>query len=101
MAKIYLNFYTPHPSKCRMPEDAVLITNDLNCYTHKIPVCYSRVPRSKIHIRKKMLSTYDEIINLTASQRFNPPIPDWIKEKYSSDCRLENNEIMKYGVDSQ
>lgn len=98
--KIYLNFYTPHPAKCRIPENVVLISNDLAYFTHKIPVCYSKGLPPKIHVRKKMLSTYDEITQLTSSQIFNPTIPDTIRAKFISDFRLEDNEIMKYGEDN-
>ncbi len=37
----YINFYTPHPINSTFVNDKyILTTNDLNFYTHKIPVAY-------------------------------------------------------------
>ena len=37
----YINFYTPHPIHSNFVRDKYIITtNDLNFYTHKIPVAY-------------------------------------------------------------
>ena len=101
MTKVYLNFFTPHPVKCKIPDDVFLVSNDLHYYTHKIPVCYSKTPRAKVYARRKMLDTYDKIVELTSSQDYNPTIPDQIRESYISDHYLENYEIMKYGEESQ
>lgn len=100
--KVYLNFYTPHPVKGRIPEHVYLISNDLNYFTHKIPVCYPKYPLSKAPIRKKMLETYDKIIQMTDSQLFNPKIPSEIQKKFTmGNQSLDNSEIMRYGDDNQ
>lgn len=97
--KVYLNFYTPHPVRGKIPDDVNIVTNDLNYYTHKIPVCYPRNPKMKVLVRQKMLSTYSSIVKRTKSEAYNPPIPDSIIQSFTHDIQPSGNEIMKYGED--
>lgn len=97
--KVYLNFYTPHPVRGKIPDDVNIVTNDLNYYTHKIAVCYPKNPRMKVLVRQKMLSTYNSIVKRTKSEAYNPPIPDSIRQLFTHDSQLSGNEIMKYGED--
>ena len=97
--KVYLNFYTPHPVRGKIPDDVNIVTNDLNYYMHKIPVCYPKNPRMKVLVRQKMLSTYNSIVKRTKSEAYNPPIPDSIRQLFTHDSQLSGNEIMKYGED--
>lgn len=77
----YINFYTPHPINSTFVNDKyILTTNDLNFYTHKIPVAYPQNMRQPE--RKKMVKTYDEIVNMTNSSAYNPPIPEDAKDVF-------------------
>lgn len=84
--KVYINFLTPHPANSSFPTgNYVLATNNLDYYTHKYPVCYAK--GSDFGIRKKMLETYDKIVNYTNSQDYNPPLnkmPGELKSKFRS-----------------
>ena len=97
--KVYLNFYTPHPVRGKIPDDVNIVTNDLNYYTHKIPVCYPKNPRMKVLVRQKMLSTYNSIVKRTKSEAYNPQIPSSITQLFTHDSQLSGNDIMKYGED--
>ena len=100
LTKVYLNFYTPHPVRGRIPDDVNIVTNDLKYYTHKIPVCYPKNPKMKVLVRQKMLVVYDKIVALTNSQDYNPLIPPDIKQRFTRDGQLANHDIMKYGGDT-
>lgn len=71
----YLNFFTPHPTHSNLNRDKYTITtNNLNYYTHKIPVAY---PSTMLQpAREAMLNIYDEISRETESILYNPVIPD-------------------------
>lgn len=97
MSKIYLNFYTPHPTKNIIPDNLTLVTNDLNYFTHKIPIGYVIATMPKIRHRRQMIQTYDEIVSMTNSQEFNPKIPENIKALLCSNKCLNTNNILKYG----
>ena len=97
MSKIYLNFYTPHPAKNVIPDNLTLVTNDLNYFTHKIPIGYVIATMPKIRHRRKMIQTYDDIVSMTNSQEFNPKIPEDIKALLCSNNSLNTNKILKYG----
>lgn len=101
LTKVYLNFYTPHPVRGRIPDDVNIVTNDLKYYTHKIPVCYPKNPKMKVLVRHKMLVTYDNIVAQTNSRAYNPAIPLDIKQIFIRDGQLASNNIMKYGGDTQ
>lgn len=77
----YLNFYTPHPTKSTFVNDKYTITtNNLNFYTHKIPVAYPKNMRQPE--RSKMIETYDEITEITNSRAYNPVIPQDAKDAF-------------------
>lgn len=99
LTKVYLNFYTPHPTRGKIPDDVCVVTNDLNYYTHKIPVCFPKAPKMKPLVKQKMLSAYTIIVEETHSRDFNPVIPKVIAQLFKRDEKLLNNEIMKYGGD--
>ena len=84
--KIYINFLTPHPVNSSFPtQNYNLATNNLNLFTHKYPVCYSK--GSDFGIRKKMLETYDNIVSYTNSQSYNPPLnkmPENLKKLFTN-----------------
>lgn len=73
--KIYINFLSPHPidSKFPIPGDYKMITNDLNYFTHKFPIGFYE-HENGIIIRQKMIDTYEEIIEYTKSQKYNPSL---------------------------
>lgn len=99
LTKVYLNFYTPHPIKGRIPDEMNLVTNDLKYYTHKIPVCFAKIPRAKVKTRQDMLAAYNSIVAMTSSRTYNPPIPTEISKRLTQDNNPASNEIMKYGED--
>lgn len=77
----YFNFYTPHPMNSTLVNDKYTITtNNLNFYTHKIPVAYPKNMRQPE--RSKMVKTYDEITHMTKSERYNPSIPEDAKDAF-------------------
>ena len=77
----YFNFYTPHPINSTFVNDKYTVTtNDLNFYTHKIPVAYPKNMRQPE--RSKMVETYDEITHMTNSSKYNPPIPEDAKDVF-------------------
>lgn len=77
----YFNFYTPHPINSTFVNDKYTVTtNDLNFYTHKIPVAYPKNMRQPE--RSKMVETYDEITHMTNSSEYNPPIPEDAKDVF-------------------
>lgn len=77
----YLNFYTPHPVNSTFVNDKYTITtNDLNFYTHKIPVAFPKNMRQPE--RSKMVAIYDEITNITNSRKYNPEIPEVAKDAF-------------------
>ena len=77
--KIYINFLTPHPYNSRFPLDNYsLVTDDLNYFTHKYPVCYSN--DSTYGQRTRMLETYDRIVKYSNSETYNPLTDNMPKE---------------------
>lgn len=97
--KIYINFLTPHPINSLFPtQNYTLATNDLNFFTHKFPVCYAQ--NSKYGIRKKMLETYDKIVEYTNSTLYNPPtsmIPDTLRKSFlSGKSKLTAKDMPQY-----
>lgn len=95
--KIYINFITPHPYNSKInPEDYVVITKNLNYYTHKFPVCYPK-NRFGYLVRKAVLETYDYIVEYTNSELYNPPsskMPEELKKKFLDgidDCNGDYN----------
>ncbi len=77
----YFNFYTPHPINSMFVNDKYTITtNDLNFYTHKVPVAYPKNMRQPE--RSKMVEIYDEITHMTNSSEYNPPIPEDAKDVF-------------------
>lgn len=77
----YFNFYTPHPINSSFVSDKYIVTtNDLNFYTHKVPVAYPQNMRQPE--RSKMLETYDEITQMTNSREYNPSIPEEAKDVF-------------------
>lgn len=93
--KIYINFLVPHPRNSSFPvKDFNMITNDLDYFTHKYPVgFYSR--KIDLPVRKKMLDTYETIIEYTNSKRFNPSLKDNEKEyEYLEAFRIGNKFIL-------
>ena len=98
--KIYMNFLTPHPINSQFPiQNYVLATNDLNYFTHKYPVCYA-AQDSTYGKRKKMLETYDKIVEYTNSSLYNPPtskIPEELKKSFvSGQSKLTSKDIPQY-----
>lgn len=98
--KIYINFLTPHPVNSQFPtQNYVLATNDLNYFTHKFPVCYPQ--ESTYGRRKKMLETYDKIVEYTNSSLYNPPtskIPEPLKRAFlSGKPKLTSKDLPQYG----
>ncbi len=93
--KIYINFLTPHPFNSQFPLDNyTLITKDLNFFTHKYPVCFAQ--DSNFVIRKKMLETYDEIVNYSNSQTYNPltsNMPKKLKDAFLHGKKIQNVEL--------
>lgn len=98
--KIYINFLTPHPFNSQFPtQNYHLVTNDLNYFTHKFPVCYPQ--DSTYGKRKKMLEIYDKIVEYTNSSLYNPPtskIPEPLKRAFlSGKPKLVSKELPQYG----
>jgi len=97
--KIYINFLTPHPINSQFPtQNYVLATNDLNYFTHKYPVCYAQ--DSTYGKRKKMLETYDKIVEYTNGSLYNPPtseIPEILKRAFlSGKSKLTSKDMPQY-----
>lgn len=97
--KIYINFLTPHPMNSQFPtQNYVLATNDLNYFTHKFPVCYAQ--DSTYGKRKKLLETYDRIVEYTDSSLYNPPtskIPETLKKAFlSGKSKLTSKDMPQY-----
>ena len=97
--KIYINFLTPHPFNSQFPtQNYSLVTNDLNYFTHKFPVCYPQ--DSTYGKRKKMLEIYDRIVEYTNSSLYNPPtskIPEPLKRAFlSGKPKLVSKELPLY-----
>ena len=97
--KIYINFLTPHPINSQFPiQNYTLATNELDFFTHKFPVCYAQ--NSKYGIRKKMLETYDKIVEYTNSTLYNPPtsmIPNSLKKSFlSGKSKLTAKDMPQY-----
>lgn len=93
--KIYINFLTPHPYNSRFPLDNYsLVTDDLNFFTHKFPVCYSN--NSTYGERKRMLETYDQIVKYSNSETYNPltdKMPEELKNKFQKGQISEKREV--------
>jgi radical SAM superfamily enzyme YgiQ (UPF0313 family) len=92
--KIYLNFLTPHPynSQFSVGNHYTLVTNNLNYFTHRFPVCYAGDHDRQCNI--KMLETHDKIAENTNSKAYNPPLED--DELYDAfiDCKkIENKKL--------
>lgn len=83
--KIYINFLTPHPFNSQFPlNNYKLVTNDLNYFTHKYPVCFSQ--SSSFVERKKMLKVYDDIVKYSNSEKYNPltsTMPEELKNAFT------------------
>lgn len=98
--KIYINFLTPHPYNSQFPlGNYNLVTNDLNYFTHKYPVCFSN--KSTFGERKKMLDTYDEIVQYTKSKDYNPLVSDMPSNLIQSFLRGNKTidiELPKYSI---
>lgn len=97
--KIYMNFLTPHPINSQFPiQNHVLATNDLNYFTHKYPVCYAQ--DSTYGKRKKMLETYDKIVEYTNSGLYNPltsKIPESLKKSFlTGKSKLTSKDMPQY-----
>lgn len=93
--KPYLNFWTPHPFNSRIAvADHNVVTSDINYYTHKIPVSYPIGIKNPA--RELILKTYDQIVDITQSELFNPPIPDKAKNNFIIGNVINNGEIMRY-----
>lgn len=93
--KIYINFLTPHPYNSRFPLDNYsLVTDDLNYFTHKYPVC--RPKNSSRGLRIGMLQVYDKIVEETNSQMYNPPsknMPEELKQRFIRGDVLDISEV--------
>lgn len=77
----YFNFYTPHPMNSIFASDEYTVTsNDLNYYTHKIPVAFPKNMRQPE--RSKMVETYDAITDMTNSREYNPLIPEEARDAF-------------------
>ncbi|MBN2519051.1 MAG: caspase family protein [Bacteroidales bacterium] len=97
--KTYINFYCPHPFKNMFSVNSYqqkLLNNDLECFTHKIPVVSPSTVSGKDG-RRKMLECYDEIVNKTHSKKFNPPISSEHRERFiNKDTVYLKNELPRY-----
>ena len=78
--KIYINFLTPHPYNSRfiVADRYHYVTNNLNYFTHKFPVCYTGL--RDVDRNTKMLNTYAEIVNITNSEKYNPLLGEEVKD---------------------
>jgi len=93
--KIYINFLTPHPHNSNdtslnfsLP-NYLIITDDLDYFTHKYPVCFAK--SANYAIKDKMLKTYDAIVNYTCSQLYNPlttNIPKSLRDRLLSGNKI-------------
>lgn len=101
LTKVYLNFYTPHPVKGKIPDEMFIVSNDLTYFNHKIPVCYPKNPRMKIIARQTMLETYEAIVEMTDSRAYNPRVPSDIASIFTRDNRQAKLEILRYGEDKK
>lgn len=94
--KIYINFLTPHPYNSRFPLDNYsLVTDDLNYFTHKYPVCYSN--DSTYGQRTRMLETYDRIVKYSNSETYNPltdNMPKELKNRFKQGQISERQEVI-------
>lgn len=96
--KIYINFFTPHPYKNEFTDnDYVIFKNDLQFFTHKIPVAYPKGMNRMT--RKAMLNTYDDIVDMFDAVKYNPPISNSIKKGFLNGVKKgdENKKIKEYG----
>lgn len=101
LTKVYLNFYTPHPIKGKIPDEMYLVTNDLKYFTHKIPVCYAKFPKANIKVRQDMIATYNSIVAISESKAYNPQIPAEIRRRMTQGNDPASNEIFWYGEDEK
>lgn len=90
----YISFMTPHPGShlFSIPELEIL-TYDLNCYTHKLPVA---VPKSLgRHGLRMMVEQFNYLSALTGTAHLNPPIQEsYIKrlEGGNKEWRLKSRQ---------
>ncbi|OQB13703.1 MAG: B12 binding domain protein [Firmicutes bacterium ADurb.Bin193] len=93
--KVYINFLTPHPYNSQISLSKYsLVTKDLNYFTHKYPVCFAE--SAKAIQRRKILSTYDDIVKYTKSELYNPltdKIPSVLKESFLRGDKCQTNNI--------
>lgn len=98
--KIYINFFTPHPFNSKFSNRGyALVTNDLNYFTHKFPVCFADTQAGGRGVRSKMLKTYDEIVDYTHSLLYNPKtseIPKELKSAFLNGKRIRKDVPLKY-----
>lgn len=92
--KPYLNFFTPHPFNSRINfEGHTIVLNDLNCYTHKIPVAYpAKVKRLE---RKEIIHTYEKISKHEKWQKYNPEIPNFAKTAFENGNAINKLNLME------
>lgn len=103
--KVYINFFTPHPFNSKFSNRGyALITNDLNYFTHKFPVCFADTKPGGRGVRSKMLKTYDEIVDYTCSSLYNPKttnIPKELKQAFLNGRRIRIETLPKYESDRE
>ena len=88
----YFNFYTPHPKNSTFKNDEyTVISNDLNYYTHKIPIAFPKNMRR--FERGIMLETYNRMTEKTNSRTYNPSIPEEIKEAFTIGKRVNPKSL--------
>lgn len=96
--KIYINFLTPHPisSSFKLSRNYKMITNDLNYFTHKYPIgFYEQEDGGGYNLRKKMIDTYEKIIDYTDSTRYNPSLTKGEEYKYLQNFLYGNIYIIE------
>jgi hypothetical protein len=85
--KIYLNYLTPHPYNSRFDLRGGiyhLVTDDLNYFTHRYPVCY--VGNGDTTLNIKMLETHNKIAEITESTHLNPQLEEGTLKNNFVDC---------------
>lgn len=96
MMKVYINFYTPHPflNSFQLPPDSGIVTKDLSLFTHKNPIVIPQ--RWRYEEKKSMIDCYDEIVDLTKSKKFNPPINNKQRQIFLNKNRLNDTSLPFY-----
>lgn len=82
--EVLCSFYTPHPGMVTKSQCKRLLTNDLKYFDHLH--CVWLPPLIKYHEKNALMEIYNEIVHITKSHEYNPPLDFFFKNKEEYNC---------------